>query len=167
MLLVLGVDPGATGALALVSREGLVRVHDMPTVKVQVGGGLRTRLNYSELFNLLQLAHVTGAHRAFIERVHSAPRQGVSSVFAFGEMYGAIRMAVTAAGTPQELVEPVTWKRPHKLVGQTKDASRQRACELFPEHSKLFSRKKDDGRADAALIAWYGVRQIATEQGLD
>jgi crossover junction endodeoxyribonuclease RuvC len=42
-----------------------------------------------------------------------------------------------------------------------KDGSRLRAIELFPNYGQLFARKKDDGRADAALLAYWYAMQVS------
>ena len=44
-------------------------------------------------------------------------------------------------------------------VRDGKDGSRQRACELFPAYASAFSRVKDNGRSDAALIAMWRAMQ--------
>jgi hypothetical protein len=32
--------------------------------------------------------------------------------------------------------------------------------QLFPRQASLFARKKDDGRSDASLIAYYGAKSL-------
>jgi crossover junction endodeoxyribonuclease RuvC len=76
-------------------------------------------------------------------------------MFAFGESFGVIRGVVSALGMPLELVTPATWKRRFGLIGAEKDAARTKATELYP--GIILARKKDVGRADALLIARYGL----------
>jgi crossover junction endodeoxyribonuclease RuvC len=54
------------------------------------------------------------------------------------------------------IVTPQAWQKAAGVRGG-KDGARQRACELFPNYAGLFARKKDDGRADAACMAWYAA----------
>ena len=80
---ILGVDPGASGALAVIRDGGMYDVVDMPVGLVTVGNSTRRRivpeLLAQELWELLPL------DAAYVEEVASMPRQGVSSVFTFGQ----------------------------------------------------------------------------------
>ena len=69
---------------------------------------------------------------------------------------------------PMRLVTPQTWKKVYGLKGgkENKDMSRQKASQLFPTYANLWARKKDDGRAEAVLLAHYGsTREMTTVQG--
>jgi crossover junction endodeoxyribonuclease RuvC len=93
-----------------------------------------------------------------VEKVGAMPGQGVVSMWNFGRSAGIIEGVVAALRMSSTYVTPQTWT---KAVGRAagKDASRMRAMELFPTRADLFKRAKDDGRADAALIAyWYITR---------
>jgi len=94
---------------------------------------------------------------AFCEKVGAVSGQGVTSVFSFGRSFGMIEGILATLQIPTTFVAPATWT---KGVGRSpgKDASRARAMELFPAHQLMFSRVKDDGRADAALIAYWGQK---------
>ena len=83
------------------------------------------------------------------------PGQGVSSVFSFGRSVGVIEGVLAMRGVPTTLVIPQRWQKACDVRGG-KDGSRERAMQLFPDYSELFKLKKHDGRADAALIAYYG-----------
>ena len=83
------------------------------------------------------------------------PRQGVSSTFKYGVGYGTILGVCGALRLPVRHVTPAVWKRAAGL-SKDKGASRRRACELWPAHSASFGRVRDDGRAEAALIARHG-----------
>jgi len=157
--LVLGVDPGLSGALAFYApASGEVEVFDMPT-HVITQGQRRTQRSVLDDHQLAALIR-DRAHRvklAVVEEVSAGPKQGATSMFRFGEAYGAARLAVVAAGIPLELVRPSVWKRVMR-VSADKDSSRRRASQLIPSASELWSRKKDDGRAEAALLALLGER---------
>lgn len=141
--MILGVDPGLTGALAWLDDNGrLVDACDMPTVDGQV--------NCAELAGIIR---GLTPRLAAVERVHSMPGQGVSSTFKFGTSYGAILGVLGALQVPVRHVAPGVWKRQAGLIGAGKDASRGKAIDRWPDRHDLFRRKKDHGRADAALIA--------------
>ncbi len=147
MTVLLGVDPGQTGALAALTGTGdLLWAEDAPDPFH--GATIRTML-YGE-----------GITLAAVEQVHAMPRQGVSSTFKFGLNYGIVLGALGALLIPYRLVTPTVWKRAARVT-KDKSSSRQRATELWPNHADLFRRVKDDGRAEAALIAYWLWEQTA------
>ena len=149
-----GVDVGAFGAIAILdtdSRE--LVVIDMPTLKVKRGPRVVNQVDAHMLADSLR-PHVTGEIKALIEKVHAMPGQGVSSMFSFGRAAGIVEGVLAGLSVPFELIPPATWIKSMRTFGG-KDGSRQRAQELFPDYAHLFARKKDDGRAEAALLACY------------
>lgn len=155
---IIGVDPGATGAFAILDLDSLdLVVIDMPTTKVKRGTRNVNQVDAVQLVKLLT-PHINEGDVAVIERVHSMPGQGVVSVFSFGRAAGILEGVLAAMGVPFALVPPATWAKKMRLFGG-KDGSRARAMELFPEKAHLFERKKDDGRADATLIACYAASE--------
>jgi crossover junction endodeoxyribonuclease RuvC len=84
------------------------------------------------------------------------PKQGVATTFALGRRYGMILGIVAALELPLELVTSARWKAAVKC-SRDKDASRARASQIMPEGAKFWTRVKDHGRAEAALIAWFGA----------
>ena len=93
---------------------------------------------------------------AIVEVVGAMPGQGVSSMFQFGRGVGMLEGCLAALEIPVTYISPQGWQ---KAVGARagKDGNRQRAAEIFPAYAHMFSRVKDDGRADAALMAWWGA----------
>lgn len=164
-MLTVGIDPGLSGAIAVIGPEpGQLRVEDLPTLV----SGSRSRLNVARfLATLDRLSRLQPAAirvPAYLEQVTAMPRQGVGSAFNFGRTYGEIRGALIAMRFELHDVTPQTWKfalglraEPGADTKARKAASRARAIELFPEAAHLFARAKDDGRAEAALIAFYGA----------
>lgn len=142
---IMGVDPGASGALAFYNPKfpQLIAVYDMPVVGKDV--------NAAELFDIVDSFKPT---IAVIESVHAMPKQGVSSSFNFGMSYGVLRGVVGAAKIRTHLVSPSKWKKFYSLSAD-KEASRNVAIRHWPD-SPHFRRKKDHGRAEAALLALYG-----------
>ena len=154
---VIGIDPGISGAVAVFEDGKLVNVSDMPTLKVESGKTTKSHISAITLFRMLEGWQQMGNDQMHIviEKVGAMPGQGVTSMFNFGRSAGIIEGVVAALQRPYTYVTPAAWT---KAVGRAtgKDASRMRAMELFPTRAELFKRAKDDGRADAALIAyWY------------
>lgn len=160
-MIIIGVDPGLSGAIAFLrvsagSAQSLV-VYDMPVLAITRGTAKKRELVPSELARIVDAEIDGNEARAFIEKVGAMPGQGVTSMFAFGKSYGIV-IGVLALVSRTD-VPPQTWK---KALGVTKDkdGARHRASQIFPAYSSLFSRVKDDGRAEAALIAEYGYRAL-------
>lgn len=152
---ILGIDPGAHGAIAIldVKTGALIDVIDMPTTELKVGGKVKHRV--SPVFMRAELGLYALQARAVVEQVSAMPGQGVTSMFAFGEAFGIARGVLAGMGVPTDLVTPAKWKRDLKL-NPGKDGARSMAAGLWPEKADLFKRVKDDGRAEAALIAHWG-----------
>ena len=152
---VLGIDPGIHGGMTVLeivdgAAPTLTVTIDIPTV----GAGAKERVDPLAIRTLII------EHRpqiAFIERGGSMPRQGVASAFKYGRAIGAIEAVITCCEIPLSVIEPSIWKRYYKLHGKDKEGARQRALQLFPSAHAALARKKDHGRAEAALIALYGA----------
>ena len=140
------IDPGLTGAIAHFRNGELVRVVDMPVIDGRVDGRQVTDFI---------IANITGDRTIVVETPSVRPGESATSAFRAGENYGRIIQAVSY--WPLEHMRPQDWskivRRPAKLARQERKAwSRRRAIELWPDHAHLFTRVKDDGRAEAALI---------------
>ncbi len=149
----IGIDPGLSGAIAIISPESL-KIFDMPTMTVERNGKAKRQVSASELADIFSPYDSSKCH-VYVEKVSAMAGQGVTSVFSFGRSFGMIEGILAAFRLPVTYVAPATWV---KAVGrgQGKDASRARAMELFPNNQADFKLKKWDGRADAALIAYWG-----------
>jgi crossover junction endodeoxyribonuclease RuvC len=137
--------------LAPMAPPQLIDTIDIPTV----GAGAKERVDVLAVRDWL-LRHAP--QHAAIERGQAMPKQGASSGFKYGRAIGAIEAAITLCEIPLTIIEPTAWKKFHGLqgCGGDKEASRQRALQLFPSAHALLARKKDHGRAEAALIALAG-----------
>lgn len=155
----IGADPGVSGALALLDFDapGGIHVYDMPYHEVS---GKKT-------IDFWRLAEILGAWSslhtikgATIEDVHAMPKQGVTSSFSFGHSAGALKQAFASAGICFTLIRPATWKAIYGLRGgrENKGLSRQKASQMFPGAAHLWTRVKDDGRAEAVLLGHYGSK---------
>ena len=147
-----GIDPGLSGALVHINKERELEIHDMPTLQVSNKGKREVAA-----FLASDIVSLHPNSSVYIERVAARPGQGVSSMFNFGKSYGILIGIAAGRHMRMDLVTPSRWKKDLK-VGTGKDASRYRAQELFPNYSDYFKRKKDDGRAEAALIALWGIQ---------
>jgi crossover junction endodeoxyribonuclease RuvC len=152
--MILAIDPGAKGALAFFRPdEGTLELVDMPSVEVKRGQKTKTEISPQ------MLAAIIRARKpdiAILELVGAMPGQGVSSMYQFGRGVGMLEGCLAALEIPVTYISPVGWQRATGVRGG-KDGSRARAAALFPAYAHMFTRKKDDGRADAALMAWWGA----------
>ena len=162
-MIILGIDPGMSGALA--SWDGtFLQVLDIPTVK---STGRGREVVWAEL-NQKWDEYFIWADHGFLERVHSRPGEGVSSAFKFGTVFGGLRAMTVAKRVPLSLVTPQAWKKAMGVAQGSKQAAVVRATELFPEYAKHFvgpKGGKKDGVADAALISLYGHRKLLGVDG--
>lgn len=161
MRLTFGIDPGLSGAIAVLADGQFCDVFDMPTVGR--GAAARQVVNAASLAAAIRehlAAHPGAAVLAVLEDVHAMPGQGVSSMFRFGQSLGAVEGVLAALRVPLCRVQPQTWKKHARLIGSEKDAARGKASELFP--AAPLGRVRDQGRADALLMARWGWQ---TEQG--
>lgn len=167
MRLTFGVDPGLTGAIATLIDGEPGPYLDMPTMDVGEGNEVDARAVV--LFIREQRAAHPGAHvEAAMERIQARPmgkaHEGGKARHSLAEGYGQLKAAMRVLGVPLTLVQPVTWKRSFRLLGHPKDAGRLLALARFPSARSFLSRKKDNGRADAQLIAlWHENTQLGSD----
>jgi crossover junction endodeoxyribonuclease RuvC len=129
----------------------------MPTLKVKRGPRVVNQVDAHMLADALR-PHVDSDTKALIEKVSAMPGNGVASMFSFGRAAGIVEGVLAGLSVPFQLIPPATWIKSMRTFGG-KDGSRQRAQELFPDYAHLFARKKDDGRAEAALLACYAAER--------
>jgi crossover junction endodeoxyribonuclease RuvC len=146
----IGIDPGLGGAIAVYDADGY-RSEEMPVMATGAKG--KRCINPLGVKELLQ---AMGNQTVYLEKVHSMPQNGGAANFSFGDSFGCLRGVIMTMGYPLVLVTPQMWKKHYRLTSD-KEMCRARAIELFPEES--FNRKKDVDRAEALLIAYYGVNQ--------
>lgn len=161
---VIGIDPGASGAIAVL-QNGQVQTFDTPYAKVKGGKGEYSTAGMVRLLKPFEpVLPGDEAVHVVMELVHAMPGQGVTSMFNFGKGYGIWLGILSALGLPYTLVSPRTWKKVMLAdMGAEKDHARIRAQQMFPAAAEQFTRKRDDGRAEAALLAEYGRRTLAVK----
>lgn len=153
--LVFGIDPGQTGAVVALADGEPVAVIDMPTYPRKAGGHeVDPYTLASELREVIR-AHDGAYVVACIEQVSAMPNQGSASGFRFGQSDGMVRGVLGALGIARIEVPAAKWKKYFILTGQEKDAARGLAIRRLPKIADSLKRKKDIGRADAALIALW------------
>jgi crossover junction endodeoxyribonuclease RuvC len=159
-MIIAGIDPGLSGAVALLDAEtgAVIDIFDMPTLALSRGGKSKRELDAHALAGALGRDRIG---HAFVELVGAMPGQGVSGVFAFGKAYGIAIGVLATLGVPMSFVAPAAWKRALQ-VPAAKDGARARASQLMPAAAHHWLLVKHDGRAEAALIAYHGLRQLGS-----
>jgi crossover junction endodeoxyribonuclease RuvC len=157
---VMGIDPGVTGALAVVQRaaDGVLTiecVHDLPTVtELTSSGKARRRVDPVALAGII---HAVGpCDRVIVERLLAPP--GIASITAYslGATAATIATVLAFAGITHKIIAASVWKRAMECPAH-KEQARKHAIALFG-HDRFAPRQKDHNRAEAALIAAYGAR---------
>ncbi|MGX4910989.1 crossover junction endodeoxyribonuclease RuvC [Enterobacter chengduensis] len=151
MTAILGIDPGCSGALVLVTEQGGYIDHlPMPTIKV----GTKSRVNGAAVAAWVRQYGIT---HAYLEQVGAMPGQGTASMFTFGHAAGVAEGILQGLNIPYTLVTPQSWKKSAGIIGSDKDAARSRAIQLYPELRALDAKAKGQAIADALLIARFGI----------
>ena len=151
---IIGIDPGLSGGIAILDNSKVLKLFDMPVMpdgkknKRQLNSALLVKLIKDNIKNLEDTVMV-------VEQVNAMPGQGVTSMFNFGQTFGAIKGICAALGLPIFLVRPAKWKKHFELINSSKDSSRTKAIEMYPSISEQLSKKKDVNKSDAILIARY------------
>lgn len=158
--MIIGIDPGVSGAIAVLGEDGsLLDVDPMPhyweKMKTKSKSGnvrRRRKLDIAGTYKLLVEHRLNyGATYCYIEKVHAMPKNGASSMFNFGEAYGIVQALAVSAGLEVIYVTPQEWKKSVDLIKAEKDASIEKVRTIFGDGGKI-----DHNMADACLIAWYG-----------
>tara|TARA_B100001173_G_C15615127_1_gene390563 strand:+ start:79 stop:558 length:480 start_codon:yes stop_codon:yes gene_type:complete len=153
-MIIIGIDPGISGAISIIENKKILEIHDTPTMiegkknKRQINGAQVTNIIKKKLNGEKEVVVV-------VEHVNAMPGQGVTSMFNFGQSFGVIKGICAALSIPIYFVRPTKWKKHFNLIKTNKDASRTKVIEAYPEISDKLHRKKDSNRADAILIALY------------
>jgi crossover junction endodeoxyribonuclease RuvC len=168
-----GIDPGVTGAIAVLDTETRqVQFFDTPTVQVKSGKKFKNILDTGAIVLMLQNLSAGRGVFVTIEKVNAMPGRpgangegprsmGATSAFNFGMGFGIWLGSIAALLLPCQQVHPLTWKKLLMAdMGKEKDASRVKAMQLYPATAKDLNLKKHHGRADALLLAEFGRRNF-------
>jgi crossover junction endodeoxyribonuclease RuvC len=156
---VMGIDPGVTGALAVVTRlpDGsmvIEAVHDLPTLtEVTSSGKARRRIDALALRAMVKA--IGPCDRVIVERLLAPPGIASTTAFSMGATAATIATVLAFAKITPRLVAANVWKRGLECPAE-KEAARRFACVMF-KGDEYWKRKADHNRAEAALIGAYGA----------
>ena len=151
---IIGIDPGLSGAMAILENKKVLKIFDMPVMSE--GKKNKRQLNSAQLVNIVRENINNNEEIAVVvEQVNAMPGQGVTSMFNFGQTFGAIKGVCAALSLPIYFVRPSKWKKQFELINSSKDASRTKVIEMYPHLSDQLSKKKDVNKSDAILIARF------------
>ena len=151
---IIGIDPGLSGGIAVLENNRVLSIFDMPVMSE--GKKNKRQLNSAQLVSLIK-ENIKPSEDVTIvvEQVNAMPGQGVTSMFNFGQTFGAIKGVCAALGLPIFFVRPSKWKKHFELINSSKDSSRTKAIEMYPALSNQLAKKKDVNKSDAILIARF------------
>ena len=151
---IIGIDPGLSGAIAILENNKVLNIFDIPVMSE--GKKNKRQLNSALLVTLLkENINKEEEVAVVVEQVNAMPGQGVTSMFNFGQTFGALKGICAALELPIYFVRPSKWKKHFELINSSKDASRTKAIEMYPKLSNQLSKKKDVNKSDAILIARF------------
>jgi len=160
---VLGIDPGASGALALydVTNGRVLKLWDMPNTSMILTTGKKTnRVDIPALIKIFEFVEdmaqeMEATLYVHIEKVQAFSKQSAPAAFNFGAAATVPQVLAVAFGYPPVMIPPQTWKKQIGLQASAKDDARLLVLRLFPNLKDALKRKLDVDRADAILIAMY------------
>jgi crossover junction endodeoxyribonuclease RuvC len=169
MTLVIGIDPGLTGAIAAVEGETLRWVEDMPRMGDEVNTAAFNAYYAAAEYGPWHLDAAGTCTPIAIEKVAANGKNGSIANFKLGGAYHACIAYFTARGHRIDRITPGDWKKTFGLYGigrdDAKEAARKKAIELWPADEKEFRLKTRPDRAEAALIALHHSRRLARDAG--
>ena len=151
---IIGIDPGLSGAIAILEDKKVLSIFDMPVMAE--GKKNKRQLNSARLVDIIkENIKVNDDIAVVVEQVNAMPGQGVTSMFNFGQTFGAIKGVCAALKLPIFFVRPSKWKKHFDLLNSSKDSSRTKVIEMYPSLSNQLTKKKDVNKSDAILIARF------------
>jgi crossover junction endodeoxyribonuclease RuvC len=151
---IIGIEPGLSGAIAVLDNNKVLKIYDMPVMAE--GKKNKRQLNSAQLVNIIK-ENIENREEinVVVEQVNAMPGQGVTSMFNFGQTFGAIKGVCAALNLPIFFIRPSKWKKYFELINSSKDSSRTKAIEMYPSIANQLSKKKDVNKSDAILIARF------------
>ena len=151
---IIGIDPGLSGGIAVLENSKVINIFDMPVMSE--GKKNKRQLNSAQLVSLIKESIKENEEAAVVvEQVNAMPGQGVTSMFNFGQTFGAIKGVCAALELPIFFVRPSKWKKHFEIINSSKDSSRTKVIEMYPTLSNQLAKKKDVNKSDAILIARF------------
>ena len=164
-MFIIGIDPGISGAICFFENGKIIEIIDMPNMTD--GKKSKKQVNGAQIYNEIseRIKNVPKYEiNVVLEQVSAMPGQGVTSMFNFGQTFGAIKGVCAALELPIFFVRPSKWKKHFELINSSKDSSRTKAIEMYPKLSNHLSKKKDVNKSDAILIARFYHETRFTEE---
>ena len=138
---ILGIDPGLSGAIAILEKKKVLNLFDMPVMAE--GKKNKKQLNSAQLVNIIRENSIGEEEIVVVvEQVNAMPGQGVTSMFNFGQTFGAIKGVCAALNLPIFFVRPSKWKKYFELINSSKDSSRTKVIEMYPSLSSQLAKKR-------------------------
>ena len=151
---IIGIDPGLSGAIAIFENKKVTNIYEMPVMSE--GKKNKRQINSAQLVKILRdNIQANDEVSVVVEQVNAMPGQGVTSMFNFGQSFGAIKGVCAALNLPIFFARPSKWKKHFELINSSKDSSRTKVIEMYPSLSSHLSKKKDANKSDAILIARF------------
>ena len=154
---ILGIDPGLKGGIAFINTDKKMQTIDAIRTPIYVYKKSNKTKRFLDVLAILNHIIDFKPDHAFIEKQQPYPKQGLSSTFMTGLGYGIYLGLLITQGVSYTEVAPTKWKKTLGISAD-KDEARKRASELMPRASNLWKMKSDDGVAEAALLAYYGIQ---------
>lgn len=161
-MIILGIDIGVTGAMAAVDSRGTAAIADLPTETVEGARVVRRKVSAIGLRDLVRQYVPPGEVAvALIEDVHMGIGKGGAARSSLDQNRGRIEGVLEVMRIKVLAVQPATWKRFYGLLKSDKGQSLDRARALYPLQAPMLKRQKDHNRAEALLLAHYGLKVAA------
>ena len=117
-MIIIGIDPGLSGALAILKDSKVLKIFDMPVMSE--GKKNKKQLNSAQLVSILKENMIEIDNTAVVvEQVNAMPGQGVTSMFNFGQTFGAIKGISATLKLPIYFVRPSKWKKHFELINSS------------------------------------------------
>ena len=130
---IIGIDPGLSGGIAILENNKVLSIFDMPVMAE--GKKNKRQLNSAQLVVLIkENIKFNEEVVVIVEQVNAMPGQGVTSMFNFGQTFGAIKGICAALGLPIFFVRPSKWKKHFELINSSKDSSRKKLLKCIPHY---------------------------------
>jgi hypothetical protein len=164
----IGIDIGVTGAVSVIDDLGRCDIRDLPVIASQNGDHgermVKRKLDPRGLVELIRmLVPATDDALAVIEDIHAFPgaRNSPQATGSIMHSRGVVEAVLSICRFETIVVQPSMWKRFYGLNGTKKEGSIEVACSLYPAAKHLLKRKLDHNRAEALLLAHWGLSKRA------
>lgn len=158
-MIVIGIDIGVTGALAAVDSRGTAAIVDLPTEGIGGARVVKRKVSATGLRDVIRHYVAPGEVAiALIEDVHMGMGKGAAARSSLDLNRGRIEAVLDLLRIPTHAVQPTTWKRFYGLLKSDKAQSLETARSLYPLADPMLKRQKDHNRAEALLLAHYGLK---------